>query len=86
MILYHGSNMDEKFSSMLSIVLIPQIVEHIIQKEKMVEDEALLRFYLSKTYKMLSNEESKLWHYSPLTIYEIWKNELETGELILPEA
>ena len=78
--------MDEKFSSMLSIVLIPQIVEHIIQKEKMVEDEALLRFYLSKTYKMLSNEESKLWHYSPLTIYEIWKNELETGELILPEA
>lgn len=86
MILYHGSNMDEKFSSMLSIVLIPQIVEIIIQKEKMVEDEALLRFYLSKTYKMLSNEESKLWHYSPLTIYEIWKNEFETGELILPEA
>lgn len=78
--------MDEKFSSMLSIVLIPQIVEIIIQKEKMVEDEALLRFYLSKTYKMLSNEESKLWHYSPLTIYEIWKNEFETGELILPEA
>ena len=29
--------MDEKFSSMLSIILIPQIVEHIIQKEKMVE-------------------------------------------------
>lgn len=86
MILYHDSNMDEKFSSMLSIVLIPQIVEIIIQKEKMVEDEALLRFYLSKTYKMLSNEESKLWHYSPLTIYEIWKNEFETGELILPEA
>lgn len=78
--------MDEKFSSMLSIILIPQIVEHIIQKEKMVEEEALLRFYLSKTYKMLSNEESKLWHYSPLTIYEIWKNELETGGLILPEA
>lgn len=78
--------MDEKFSSMLSIILIPQIVEIIIQREKIVEDEALLRFYLSKTYKMLSNEESKLWYYSPLTIYEIWKNELETGELILPEA
>ena len=71
---------------MLSIILIPQIVEIIIQREKIVEDEALLRFYLSKTYKMLSNEESKLWYYSPLTIYEIWKNELETGELILPEA
>lgn len=78
--------MDEKFSAMLSVVLVPQVVEIIIQKEKMVEDEALLRFYLSKTYKMLSNEESKLWYYSPLTIYEIWKNEQKTGELILPEA
>lgn len=78
--------MDEKFLSMLSIILVPQIVDIIVQKEKMVEDEALVRFYLSKTYKMLSDEKSKLWYYSPLTIYEIWKNEFDTGELILPEA
>ncbi len=78
--------MDEKFSAMLSIILVPQIIDIIVQKEKMVEDEALVRFYLSKTYKLLSNEESKLWHYSPLTLYEIWKNEYKTGELVLPEG
>ncbi len=78
--------MDEKFSAMLSVILVPQIIDIIVQKEKMVEDEALVRFYLSKTYKLLSNEESKLWHYSPLTLYEIWKNEYKTGELVLPEG
>jgi Cu/Ag efflux pump CusA len=59
--------MDEKFSAMLSVILVPQIIDIIIKKEKMIEDEALVRFYLSKTYKLLSDEESKLWHYSPLT-------------------
>ena len=78
--------MDEKFSAMLSVILVPQIIDIIIKKEKMIEDEALVRFYLSKTYKLLSDEESKLWHYSPLTLYEIWKNEYETGELVLPEG
>ena len=78
--------MDEKFSAMLSVILVPQIIDIIIKKEKMIEDEALMRFYLSKTYKLLSDEESKLWHYSPLTLYEIWKNEYKTGELVLPEG
>lgn len=78
--------MDEKFSAMLSVILVPQIIDIIIKKEKMIEDEALVRFYLSKTYKLLSHEESKLWHYSPLTLYEIWKNEYKTGELVLPEG
>lgn len=78
--------MDEKFSAMLSVILVPQIIDIIIKKEKMIEDKALVCFYISKTYKLLSNEESKLWHYSPLTLYEIWKNEYKTGELTLPEG
>ena len=78
--------MDEKFSAIIIVILVPQIIYIIIKKEKMIEDEALVRFYLSKTYKLLSDEESKLWHYSPLTLYEIWKNEYKTGELVLPEG
>lgn len=78
--------MDEKFSAMLSIILVPQIMELIITKEKMDEDEALEAFYQSKTYELLSKEDSKLWHLSPLAIYTIWKEEQETGELVLPEG
>lgn len=71
---------------MLNDILIPQIIDLIIQKEKMNEDEALEAFYQSKTYELLSIEESKLWHLSPLAIYTIWKEEQETGELVLPEG
>ena len=42
-------------------------------------------FYNSKTYEVLAREETKVWHYSPLTIYTMWKEEKETGEIIFPE-
>lgn len=31
--------------------------------------EALLRFYRSETYRRLSDESSKLWHYGPVDLY-----------------
>ena len=78
--------MDEKFSALLSVVLVPQIMELIINKEQINEDQALEAFYQSKTYDLLSKEESKLWHLSPLAIYFIWKEEQKTGELVIPEG
>ena len=78
--------MDDKFNAILSVALIPQIINNIITNEHIDENVALHLFYESKTYEMLSNEETKLWHYSPLTLYHIWKSERETGELIYPEG
>ena len=77
--------MDEKFNSILSIALIPQIVDLIVEREKFDDILALNEFYQSKVYELLSNEETKLWHYSPLTIYMMWKQEKETSEIIFPE-
>ena len=78
--------MDEKFNAILSVSLVPQIVYLIINKEKVDEDTALKWFYESKTYDCLSKEYTKMWHYSPLMIYHIWKNEKETGEVAYPEG
>ena len=78
--------MDEKFTSMLGVIIVPQIIDIIIQNEKIKEEDALNAFYQSKTYNLLENEESKLWHLSPLAIYSIYKQEKETGELDLPEG
>lgn len=78
--------MDEKFASMLGVIIVPQIIDIIIQNEKIKEEDALNAFYQSKTYSLLENEESKLWHLSPLAIYSIYKQEKETGELVLPEG
>lgn len=77
--------MDEKFNSILSITIIPQTVSLIAEKEQIDEMKALDDFYQSKVYAMLTQEETKMWHYSPLTVYNMWKHEQETGEVLFPE-
>ena len=77
--------MDEKFNSVLSVAVIPQVIALIIEKDKKDEITAINEFYQSETYALLSKEETKIWHYSPMTIYAVWKREKETGEVVLPE-
>lgn len=77
--------MDEKFNSILSIALIPQIVNLISVKEHINEITAINEFYQSRVYDLLSIEETKIWHYSPLTIYNMWKSEKDTGQIEFPE-
>ena len=77
--------MNEKFNSILSIALIPQTVALIADKEQLDEIAAINEFYRSTVYELLSNEETKMWHYSPQTLYMMWKHEKETGEILFPE-
>lgn len=77
--------MDEKFNSILSVTLIPQIINLIENEEHIDETSAINVFYKSKTYELLSKEETKIWHFSPQTIYMMWKSEKDTGEIIFPE-
>lgn len=77
--------MDEKFNSILSIVLIPQTVDLIVKNEGLDDISAMDGFYHSKTYEMLAKEETKMWHFSPMTLYSMWKHERETGEVVFPE-
>lgn len=77
--------MDEKFNSILSIAIIPQTVALIAEKEKIDELKAMDEFYQSEVYCKLSDEETKMWHYSPMTIYTMWKHEKETGKIVYPE-
>ena len=46
---------------------------------------AISRFYQSKLYQELSDEKSKLWHYSPMTLYTMYQDELLTGSYDYPE-
>lgn len=77
--------MDEKFKAILSVVLIPQVVDLIVKNNSLNDADALNAFYKSKTYELLSKENTKIWHFSPLTVYSIWEEERKTGKLILPE-
>ena len=78
--------MGDKFNALLSVSILPQIIDIIAKNERLSENDALYTFYMSETYEQLANEETKVWHYSPLMIYCIWKKEQETGEATFPEG
>jgi hypothetical protein len=74
----------EKLSALLA-VLNPSVVQLIMDNRKLSNIEAVTLFYSSNLYAMLENEASKLWHLSPLTLYELLDEELATGSINYPE-
>jgi hypothetical protein len=74
----------EKLSALLAIIN-PSVVQLIMDNRKLANIEATTLFYNSALYAMLENEESKLWHLSPLTLYELFEEELATGSINYPE-
>jgi len=61
------------------------LIEKIITETGLKEDEAIEKLYSSALYSMLENEETKVWHYSVTLLYELYKKEITTGKLTLPE-
>lgn len=77
--------MDDKFFALLGTAIVPQVIDLIIKNDCLNELDAVKAFYSSDTYALLGTEETKVWHYSPLMIYHIWKAEHKLGQVILPE-
>ena len=74
----------EKLSALLA-VLNPSVVQLIMDNKKLSNIEAVTLFYNSALYAMLENEASKLWHLSPLVLFELLEEELATGSINYPE-
>ena len=74
----------EKLSAILTI-LNPPIIQLIMDTKGITNVEASKLFYNSDVYAMLEKEESKLWHLSPLTLYELFEEEQATGSVNYPE-
>jgi hypothetical protein len=74
----------KKFESML-ILIVPAVVKLIASNNNLDEIKATDMFYQSKVYEKLEQEDTKLWHFSPLTLYNMYEEEQRTGKLIFPE-
>jgi hypothetical protein len=61
------------------------LIAKIIAETGLDEDAAMEKLYLSELYSALEKEETKVWHYSVPKLHELWKNEIKTGRLALPE-
>jgi len=42
-------------------------------------------FYESKVFECLEREDTKLWHLSPLTLFNMFDEEQKTGSFVFPE-
>ena len=75
---------DKKFEAILTL-LVPQIINLVRENYPMDEMEASREFYESKVYSLLEQEDTKLWHFSPLTLFNMYDEEKRTGDFQIPE-
>jgi hypothetical protein len=65
-------------------MLCPMLIQTIIEKKGIAVLDSVKLLYLSKLYEKLEIESTKLWHLSPLALYELLEIELQTGKIIFP--
>lgn len=73
-----------KFSALLSVI-VPPVVELIAERKGISETAATDSFYRSTVYARLSDETSKLWHYSAETLYAMYDDEVSGRAIAFPE-
>lgn len=74
----------KKFEAIL-ILLVPQVVQLIVENYPYDEVTASKEFYSSKVYSFLEQEDTKLWHLSALTLFSMFDEEKRTGTFVFPE-
>ena len=77
--------MCDKRHSPLLTVIVPMVIGEIVRAYGLDEKTATERFYASRVDEELSDEERKLWHYSPKVLFSLYDEEVRTGAITYPE-
>lgn len=77
--------MDQKKFEAMIILIVPKIIGLIIEHYGCDEVTASETFYQSQVYSLLEQEDTKLWHFSPLTLFNMYDEERKTGSITFPE-
>lgn len=75
---------EKKFGAVMGI-LVPQVIRLITENYPYDEMTAANEFYESDLYALLEQEDTKLWHFSPLTLFNMFDEEKKTGSFEIPE-
>ena len=73
-----------KFAAIFPVI-IGGLVNKIIEETDIGDDEAFEKLYKSELYAILEAEETKIWTYSIPKLIELYKNEMKTGKLEIPD-
>ena len=63
---------EEKFGAVMGVI-VPQVIRLITENYLYDEMTAVNEFYESELYALLEQEETKLWHFSPLTLFNMYE-------------
>ena len=77
--------MEKKAFSALLGLLVPQVVAYITDETSCDELTATKQFYCSKVYALLEDESTKMWHFSPKTLFLLFDQEQRCGTFTVPE-
>ncbi len=75
----------ERFRTLLSLSVIPQVVDLIMKGRGLGYMDAMEAFYSSRTFDVVSNQFTDAWHLSPLVIYDVYCREEREGIVDFPE-
>ncbi len=76
--------MEMKKFEVVLILLVPQIIQLIVENLSCDEITASKEFYSSEVYSLLEQEDTKIWHFSPLTLFNMYQEEKSTGSISFP--
>ena len=62
----------------------PLIIQEISKSFGVDDKTAIEMFYSSSLFEKYSDERTKLWHFSPLVMADLLRQEIETGEIEYP--
>ena len=73
-----------KFEALLPLI-VTALMQKIMERKKISQEEAFSRLYGSLLYFFLDDEKTKVWHYSAEKLYQLFDEEMTTGNMELPE-
>ena len=73
-----------KFEALLPLI-VAVLLQKIIERKRISQNEAFSALYSSRLYLVLDDEETKVWHYSAEKLFQLFDEEMSTGKLELPE-
>jgi len=74
-----------KFAAYLAAVVSPAVVGALAQMNGGDETKAFESYYTSHVYAVLSDEATKVWHFSPQLLAHLVDEECKTGRVEFPE-
>lgn len=77
--------MNEQQYGAFMAVFLPFVIHLVALADGVSENEATSRFFSSRLFEKLADEKLKLWHYSPATLCELYRQERESGKITFPE-